>query len=67
MIDVARIPREKRDEVVGGRREEFEMLARSRMRNRKRKRMQCLPIKVTSVALLRATIDTIAETRMTYR
>ena len=35
-IDVARILREKRCEVVGQGREEFEMLARSRMCNRKR-------------------------------
>src|SRR6266481_5581247 len=66
-IVATRILREKRNEVVGQRREEFEWLARSRMRNRKRQRMQRLPIKVTRVALLRATIDAIAEAWMTDR
>jgi len=67
MIDAIGIPREKRCEVVGQRRKELERLARSRMRNRKRKRMQRLPIEVTGVAWFRATIDAIADTRMTDR
>jgi len=63
--DAIGILREKRCEVVGQGREEFERLARSRMRNRKRERVKRLPIEVTSVAWFRATIDAIAETWMT--
>ncbi len=43
------------------------MLARSRMRNRKRERMQRLPIEEACIALLSATIDAIAEAWMTDR
>src|SRR5260370_22343954 len=51
VIDAIGILREKRDEVVGQGREEFQMFARSRMRNRKRERVKRLPIEVTSVAM----------------
>src|SRR6266852_4933312 len=43
------------------------MLARSRMLDRQRKRMQRLPTKETDALGLRASIDAIAEARMTDR